>query len=149
MRLLQELYRLVADPLGQIDPTQFEFFVGELLERLGWTVKVTPQSGDGGVDVIATREEFAGLQPWTLFVQVRRITVDTFGASDVSDCVRKIRRNYDLEEFDRILIVTTAETTAQARITEERYSRVAVWDRDFLAEQVLTAQAFDLILDHL
>jgi HJR/Mrr/RecB family endonuclease len=148
MDTMTEVNRLVAEPLNRIDPTQFEYFIGALLGRLGWQYEVTPQSGDEGVDVIATREA-DDLPPWTVFVQVRRITRDSFGASDVTDCVRKIQRHYDTEEFDRIVIATTAEATAQARITEAKYGRASVWDRDILVERVLEARAFDLILDHL
>jgi HJR/Mrr/RecB family endonuclease len=41
--------------LRQIDPRDFEYFIAEIIEKLGFeNVSVTPRSGDGGQDIIAT-----------------------------------------------------------------------------------------------
>lgn len=42
-------------PLHSIDHRDFEKLIAELLERDGWDVELTPQSRDGGIDVLAQR----------------------------------------------------------------------------------------------
>lgn len=42
--------------VDEITPRQFEYFVAEILKSRGYAVKVTPSSGDYGVDVVATRK---------------------------------------------------------------------------------------------
>ncbi len=43
--------------VDEITPRQFEYFVAEMLKSRGYGVKVTPPSGDFGVDVVATRKK--------------------------------------------------------------------------------------------
>ena len=52
--------------LERMDPFEFESFVLEIYRRLGWTVRGTRRTGDGGVDGFLTR---AGL---TLVLQCKR-----------------------------------------------------------------------------
>jgi predicted Mrr-cat superfamily restriction endonuclease len=64
--------RLMAELPGH----QFEEFVAHLLECLGYTARVTPKSGDGGVDVIAHMDPL-GFQPPIIRVQCKRTTSQT------------------------------------------------------------------------
>ena len=44
-------------PIDNMDGHEFEYFCAELLKKVGYTdVKVTPGSGDQGVDVLATKD---------------------------------------------------------------------------------------------
>lgn len=43
--------------LYNLEPRQFEELIADLLDRDGWKVILTPQSRDGGVDVIAERRD--------------------------------------------------------------------------------------------
>ena len=43
------------EALQSLTPIEFELLVGALFKRMGYSVTVTPASGDGGVDVIAER----------------------------------------------------------------------------------------------
>ena len=55
---LAVLHLVLSDPrhMLSLSPREFEHFVADLLERLGFDdVMVTPQSGDGGRDVVARR----------------------------------------------------------------------------------------------
>lgn len=56
------LRRVQADPslLRQISSRRFEEFVAEVLDRLGYTVELTPPSKDGGFDIYAVRKEHLG-----------------------------------------------------------------------------------------
>ncbi len=51
----------------------FEEFVAHLLQCMGYTARVTPKSGDGGVDVIAHMDAL-GFQPPIVKVQCKRMT---------------------------------------------------------------------------
>lgn len=50
-----ETYRS-AEEWRQMTDREFEFEIGKMYSRLGYQTKVTKRSGDGGVDVIATKE---------------------------------------------------------------------------------------------
>ena len=52
---------------------EFEYFVGHLLECMGYTVRVTQKSADGGVDVIAHNDKL-GFEPPIIKVQCERTT---------------------------------------------------------------------------
>ncbi|WP_417255071.1 restriction endonuclease [Celeribacter sp.] len=55
---------------------QFEDFIAHLMECMGYTARVTPKSGDGGVDVIAHMDPL-GFQPPIVKVQCKRTTGQT------------------------------------------------------------------------
>ena len=48
------------DDIFSLSPRGFEELVAELLERQGWSVKLTPQSKDGGKDIIAVMPSSLG-----------------------------------------------------------------------------------------
>lgn len=64
--------RLMAHLSGH----QFEEFIAHLMECMGYTARVTPKSGDGGVDVIAHMDPL-GFQPPIVKVQCKRTTSQT------------------------------------------------------------------------
>lgn len=64
--------RLMTELTGH----QFEEFIAHLLECMGYTARVTPKSGDGGVDVIAHMDPL-GFQPPIVKVQCKRTTSQT------------------------------------------------------------------------
>jgi len=67
--------------LRELEGPQFEHFVAQLLEAMGYRTRVTQVSGDGGVDVIAHRDPL-GLEPPIIKVQCKR-TVASIGAPAV------------------------------------------------------------------
>ncbi|MDF1769451.1 restriction endonuclease [Maricaulis sp.] len=64
--------RIMAGQSGH----QFEDLVAHLLECMGYNARVTPKSGDGGVDVIAHMDAL-GFQPPIVKVQCKRTTGQT------------------------------------------------------------------------
>lgn len=67
----QEQRGALRERLGDMPPPQFERLVGDLLEAMGYEdVTVTKQSGDKGVDVVATVQ--FGITTITEVVQVKR-----------------------------------------------------------------------------
>ena len=59
--------------MTQLSGHQFEDFMAHLMECMGYTARVTPKSGDGGVDVIAHMDPL-GFQPPIVKVQCKRTT---------------------------------------------------------------------------
>lgn len=57
----------------QLDGYEFEALVAHLLECMGYIARLTPASGDGGVDIIAHRDKL-GLEPPILKVQCKSTT---------------------------------------------------------------------------
>lgn len=55
---------------------QFEEFMAHILECMGYTARVTPRSGDGGVDIVAHMDPL-GFQPPIVKVQCKRTTGQT------------------------------------------------------------------------
>lgn len=45
------------EALASLSPSEFEFLVGALFKRMGYSVVVTQQSRDGGVDVVARKSD--------------------------------------------------------------------------------------------
>jgi restriction system protein len=62
--------------MTQLTGHQFEDFMAHLMECMGYTARVTPKSGDGGVDVIAHMDPL-GFQPPIVKVQCKRTTGQT------------------------------------------------------------------------
>lgn len=62
--------------MTELSGHQFEEFMAHLLECMGYTARVTPKSGDGGVDVIAHMDPL-GFQPPIVKVQCKRTTGQT------------------------------------------------------------------------
>lgn len=67
--------------LRKMDAYRFEHFVAGLLTAMGYRAAATQASGDGGVDVIASRDPL-GLEPPIIKVQCKR-TVGAIGSPDV------------------------------------------------------------------
>lgn len=63
----------VESVLRAMEPEQFESLVAGVLCAMGYHAEVTQYSGDGGVDVLASRDPLR-LQPPTIKVQVKRTT---------------------------------------------------------------------------
>ena len=57
----------------KLDCYEFEHFVAHILECMGYKTRVSPKSGDGGVDVIAHKDEL-GFEPPIIKVQCKQST---------------------------------------------------------------------------
>lgn len=72
---------VIVDTLRRMDPIDFERFTASLLTAMGYFATATRGSGDGGVDVIASRDAL-GLEPPIVKVQCKRKT-STVGGPEV------------------------------------------------------------------
>jgi restriction system protein len=67
---------VIKSLMSELTGHQFEDFMAHILECMGYTARVTPKSGDGGVDVIAHMDPL-GFQPPIVKVQCKRTTGQT------------------------------------------------------------------------
>ena len=88
-----------------LTPYQFEKFVAHLLERMGYHARVSKQSGDGGVDVVAHKDEL-GFKD-VIKVQCKQILTN-IGQPEVAQLYGHIQNN------EHGLFVTLGGYTAPA-----------------------------------
>lgn len=113
----------------QLSGHDFEHFIGHLLECMGYTVRVTQKSGDGGVDVIAHNDKL-GFEPPVIKVQCKR-TTNQINETQVRELLGT------LVEGEYGLFVTLGAYDRKARLSERNLSRLRLIDGDELFELVV------------
>jgi restriction system protein len=109
-------------------PYEFEHFVAHLLQCMGYHARVTKASGDGGVDVIAHRDEL-GFEPPLIKVQCKQ-SLTTHGRPDVQKLYGAI------EKDEKGLFVTLGSFSADARTFEQTKSNLRLLDGKELVELI-------------
>ena len=129
--------------LQQMDPYEFEHFVADLWERIGWETTVSTASADKGVDITARKS-----RPYEqlLLIQAKRYGPNTtVGSPDVQQYA-SLRHQF--ENVDKVLIVTTNGYSRQAREIAEDLN-VKLIDGDGLAELIDEYDSLDLVAEYL
>jgi hypothetical protein len=105
---------------------EFEDHVKRLLERKGWRVETTPMTRDGGIDLIARRNDDVGVEV-TLYVQCKNRS-SAIGV----DVVRELNGSLpkQLSGAIGVLVCPSGFTTAASAFAKER--GIYLWDRDDL-----------------
>lgn len=110
---------------------EFECFVAEIFEKMGFSVKVTQATRDGGRDIIATKAEPL---PYTLIIECKH-----WGANHKVD-VSVVRSLYGVQvatQANQSVVVTSSKFTRDARrFAEERQTSMALWDIDDLLKLI-------------
>lgn len=109
-------------------PYQFEHFIAHLLKCMGYHSRVTQASGDGGVDIVAHRDEL-GFEPPIIKVQCKQI-LSTIGRPDVQKLFGAIER----EEMG--LFVTLGSYSPDARTFEQTKPNLRLIDGAALIELI-------------
>ncbi|MGE3986694.1 restriction endonuclease [Pseudorhodoplanes sp.] len=91
----------------KINSYQFEQFVAHLIECMGYHARVTPASGDGGVDIIAHKDEL-GFEPPIIKVQCKQV-LSNIGQPEVAQLYGHV------ESREHGLFVSLGGYTPQAR----------------------------------
>jgi len=119
------------EQIRNMTPREFELFVGEIFESLGFTVKVTQATRDGGRDIIATK---ADPIPFTLIVECKH-----WGEKHKVD-VSVVRSLYGVQtamQANQSVVVTSTKFTRDARkFAESRNTMMQLWDIDDLLKYV-------------
>lgn len=112
------------DKLREMDGYEFEEFVANLFEEMGYDTRVTKKSGDQGVDVIAE-------SPFeTLAIQAKNLS------SKVSNsAVQEIVAARNPSEADKAMVVTTSSFTRSAKQLAKN-NNVRLVDREELLDLV-------------
>ena len=103
---------------------QFEHFVAELLRCMGYHARVTRFSGDGGVDVIAHKDEL-GFEPPIIKVQCKH-TLNTISGPAVQNLLGAIQPG------ESALFVTMGGYSADARHIERNNGRLRLLGQEDL-----------------
>lgn len=114
---------------SKLDHYEFEHFVAHLLECMGYKTRVSEQSGDGGVDVIAHSDEF-GFEPPVIKVQCKQST-NSNGEPEASQLLGT------LGEGEYALFVNLGSYTKAARALERNKSKLRLIDGEELAKLVM------------
>ncbi|MEA1084221.1 restriction endonuclease [Sphingomonas sp. CD22] len=107
---------------------QFEHFVAHLLKCMGYFSRVTQASGDGGVDIIAHRDEL-GFEPPIIKVQCKQV-LSTIGRPEVQQLHGAIERG------EHGLFVTLGGFSADARTFERTKPNLRLVDGEALIELI-------------
>ncbi|MFB3167471.1 restriction endonuclease [Neobacillus sp. 179-C4.2 HS] len=105
---------------------EFEEYIGQLLTDLGYqNVKITPKSGDGGVDITAK-----DVNGYKVAVQCKRLKSKVGNSA-----IQEVYLGKKLENCKRAIVITNSYFTKPA-IEAATKTQVELWDRDKLIEQM-------------
>lgn len=107
---------------------EFEQFIAHLLQSMGYYARVTKASGDGGVDVIAHRDEL-GFEPPIIKVQCKQ-TLGNSGRPDIQKLIGAI------EPGEMGLFVTLGTFSPDARVYEQSKANLRLIDGRALVEMI-------------
>lgn len=113
-----------------LDAFQFEHFVAHLLKCMGYHTRVTPKSGDGGVDIIAHRDQL-GFEPPVIKVQCKQVTAP-IGRPDVTQLLGNV------EAGEHGLFVTLGSYTRDAQTYDRSKPNLRLIDGEQLVELVFS-----------
>jgi restriction system protein len=113
---------------GSQTPYQFEHFIAHLLKCMGYFARVTQASADGGVDIIAHRDEL-GFEPPIIKVQCKQV-LSTIGRPDVQKLFGAIERE------EKGLFVTLGSFSPDARTFEQTKPNLRLIDGTALIELI-------------
>ncbi len=117
----------------ELSPEEFEYFVRDLLIAMGYFARITKhnsqKSGDGGVDIIASKDEL-GFEPPVMKVECKRI-LDNRGRPEIQKLIGTLEGN------EVGLFVTLGGFTSEARILERSKPNIRLIDSEELATLVI------------
>lgn len=126
---LQKEYRDKSVGMDNIDTMKgysFEEYIAGLLKNLGYQeAKVTPKTGDGGVDIVA--KDQSGIK---VAVQCKRL-----GSKVGNNAIQEVYLGKKLENCKRAIVITNSYFTKPA-IEAALIAQVELWDRDRLIEEM-------------
>lgn len=114
LRKGKELIRYIAESPGrifQMSPRNFEEFVGELFYADGFEVELTPQTRDGGCDLIVSQTDVLGISR-EYVVECKQYSQENKIGLDIIQRLVGVAVNRDAYAG---LVVTTSTFTADAR----------------------------------
>jgi restriction system protein len=114
---------------AKLNGYEFEHFVAHILECMGYKARVSSKSGDGGVDIVAHKDEL-GFEPPIIKVQCKK-SVSANGEPEVNQLLGA------LGDGEYGLFVNLGSYSRTARLLERNKSKLRLIDGDELVEIIL------------
>lgn len=96
----------IAHRLQQLDEYEFERFIADLWDQIGWDTQLTKGSNDRGIDVIATKET---PYPEKILIQAKRYRPNNRVGSPAIQQYSSLKQQES--NVDKVLVVTTSSFT--------------------------------------
>lgn len=120
----RRISKYTIDDVDLMNGAEFEEFVGLLFKKMGYSSQVTKQSGDQGLDVIASKNGTkVGIQA--------KCYSNTVGNSAVQEAVA----GKSFYNCDKVIVITNNYFTSAA-MELARSNGVILWNRDMLKEKI-------------
>ena len=113
----------------QLSTYEFEKFCAEVLNRLGWKVRVTPPGNDGGKDLIGTDDHNI-----MIFGEVKQWTTTTVGRP----ILQKLKGSMVDSKVNKGIFITSSKFSAQA-IEYSKRNNIQLIDRIQLDKLIMKA----------
>lgn len=107
----------------------FEKFIAHILNIIGYKTRLSPQGGDGGIDIIAYKDEL-GIEPPIIKVQVKSVD-----STITPDKVQALYGNVETGEYG--LFITLSSFSKQAISFAKSKSNLRLIDGDELIDLIL------------
>lgn len=131
-----ELFRYFAknpEEMRKMPPRAFEKLISALFRREGFEVELTPETRDGGYDILAVRHNrFTGNETFLIeckrYAEHRRVGIDI---------IRNLMGVIQLENATKGIITTTTAFSSEAKRKAEAVStRLVLQDYDFIKQWI-------------
>ncbi|WP_144611802.1 restriction endonuclease [Bacillus cereus] len=131
----EDVPSITIEDVDEMDGYQFEEFVAQLFQEMGYKTEVTSSSGDYGIDVIAKRK---GL---TIGIQAKR-----YSDKVSNKAVQEVIAGIAFYNLDQGLVITNNYYTKPAQ-NQAKGTSVLLWDRDMLLQKLREVYGNKLNLD--
>lgn len=122
--LLSSGEHISIDDVDRMDGAQFEQYVAELFEKMGYKTEVTKHSNDQGIDVLAKNEIV------TIGIQAK-----CYSGAVGNAAVQEAIAGKTLYKADKVMVVTNNKFTPAAKELAKA-ANVELWDRRKLMEKI-------------
>lgn len=134
--------RIKVSVLQRMNSRSFEYFIADLWDRLGYDTRVTKQSNDAGIDVIATKETDEGSE--RVLIQAKR-----YGpSSKVSGPEIQQYAGLQLEHEDSTVVVVTSSGFTRPAHKRAKKTGVDVYSGLDVLKLVREVNAEDVVGKH-
>lgn len=115
------------DEIDMMSGREFEEFISILFQKMGYTTRMTPATGDQGIDIIATKNNIR------IGIQAKCYT-NSVGNSAVQEATA----GKGFYSCDKVMVITNNYFTSSATELAQA-NNVVLWDRDFLKIKISEA----------
>lgn len=148
IELTENLARFFDSRIKYVKGAPLEYMINDLIARRGGDPKVTPQVGDGGVDLVLDRTALP--DDTRALIQVKGHPNSTMSPQEVLNCRNTMLNNTDVhgyEDWDRTVIVTTGSFGSQAPALqdEDEYEDLQLLDCSDIRNMMIEADAYDVL----